>query len=90
MHKPLTRQNRFDAGRQTTGMLELGVCYYPEQWPREKWDEDARRMVDLGLAWVRTRNADNSTLGNPRPMASSFAWVRALSSVTTLVFPPNV
>ena len=25
-------------------MLELGVCYYPEQWPREKWDEDARRM----------------------------------------------
>ena len=36
MHKPLTKQNRFDASRPDTGMLELGVCYYPEQWPREK------------------------------------------------------
>ena len=53
MHKPLDRQNRFDAARKTAGMLELGVCYYPEQWPREKWDEDARRMAGLGLAWVR-------------------------------------
>ena len=33
--------------------LELGVCYYPEQWPREKWEDDARRMKELGLAWVR-------------------------------------
>lgn len=50
---PLTRSNRFNAKEQQTDMLELGVCYYPEQWPREKWEEDARRMVELGLAWVR-------------------------------------
>ena len=34
-------------------MLELGVCYYPEQWPRAKWEEDAARMAGLGLSWVR-------------------------------------
>lgn len=31
----------------------LGVCYYPEQWPQSQWAEDARRMADLGLTWVR-------------------------------------
>ena len=32
---------------------ELGVCYYPEHWPEEGWAEDARRMVEMGLSWVR-------------------------------------
>ncbi|MEM7718599.1 MAG: beta-galactosidase [Pseudomonadota bacterium] len=31
----------------------LGVCYYPEHWPRDIWEEDARRMAALGLTWVR-------------------------------------
>ncbi|KIC51125.1 beta-galactosidase [Tateyamaria sp. ANG-S1] len=31
----------------------LGVCYYPEHWPETQWEEDARRMADLGLTWVR-------------------------------------
>ena len=31
----------------------LGVCYYPEHWPEEQWAEDARRMAELGLTWVR-------------------------------------
>ncbi len=31
----------------------LGTCYYPEHWPRAIWEEDARRMADLGLTWVR-------------------------------------
>ncbi|WP_424991188.1 beta-galactosidase [Fluviibacterium sp. S390] len=31
----------------------LGTCYYPEHWPREIWQEDARRMVEAGLTWVR-------------------------------------
>lgn len=34
-------------------MLELGVCYYPEQWPEHMWEADAQRMVELGLTWVR-------------------------------------
>lgn len=31
----------------------LGVCYYPEHWPQTQWAEDAARMADLGLTWVR-------------------------------------
>ena len=31
----------------------LGVCYYPEHWLEEVWVEDARRMVDCGLKYVR-------------------------------------
>ena len=30
-----------------------GVCYYPEHWPEDQWAEDARRMVETGLSWVR-------------------------------------
>ena len=32
---------------------KLGTCYYPEHWPREMWEKDASRMVELGLSWVR-------------------------------------
>lgn len=31
----------------------LGVCYYPEHWPEQQWEEDAARMAALGLTWVR-------------------------------------
>ena len=31
----------------------LGVCYYPEHWPEDQWADDAARMVDAGLSWVR-------------------------------------
>ena len=31
----------------------LGTCYYPEHWPKEIWRDDARRMAELGLKWVR-------------------------------------
>ena len=24
--------------------MQLGVCYYPEQWPESMWADDARRM----------------------------------------------
>jgi len=32
---------------------KLGVCYYPEHWPRDMWEDDARRMVDVGISLVR-------------------------------------
>ncbi len=32
---------------------ELGVCYYPEHWPRDMWADDVQRMVDTGIRWVR-------------------------------------
>ena len=39
----------------------LGVCYYPEHWPEDFWPEDARRMRELAIAYVRI---------------GEFAWVR--------------
>ncbi|WP_421789138.1 beta-galactosidase [Hyphobacterium sp.] len=33
--------------------MRLGVCYYPEHWPAEKWADDARQMAALGLSCVR-------------------------------------
>ena len=31
----------------------LGVCYYPEHWPEDRWATDAAMMAELGLTWVR-------------------------------------
>ena len=31
----------------------LGVCYYPEHWPEDLWEQDAADMVAAGLTWVR-------------------------------------
>jgi beta-galactosidase len=33
--------------------MKLGVCYYPEHWPRERWSVDARMMREAGLSIVR-------------------------------------
>lgn len=33
--------------------FELGVCYYPEHWPEEMWEDDYRRMVETGFTIVR-------------------------------------
>jgi beta-galactosidase len=35
------------------GTRVLGVCYYPEHWPEGWWEDDARRMRELGIAYVR-------------------------------------
>jgi beta-galactosidase len=33
--------------------VRLGVAYYPEQWPRDRWELDAALMADAGLSIVR-------------------------------------
>ncbi len=50
---------------------ELGVCYYPEHWPEAVWAEDAARMVEIGLRWVRV---------------GEFAWSRMESQPGNLQF----
>jgi len=37
----------------TAEKLMLGVCYYPEHWSEELWDDDFQRMKDLGFTYVR-------------------------------------
>ena len=52
----------------------LGVCYYPEHWPEAKWAEDADRMADLGLRFVRIGEFAWSRL-EPGPGRYDFAWL---------------
>lgn len=33
--------------------LTLGVCYYPEHWPEELWEDDFRRMRELNISVIR-------------------------------------
>lgn len=33
--------------------LQLGVCYYPEHWPEELWEEDMRRMREMHISVIR-------------------------------------
>jgi beta-galactosidase len=33
--------------------MKLGVCYYPEHWPQERWPLDAQLMRQAGLSLVR-------------------------------------
>jgi beta-galactosidase len=34
-------------------MFYFGVDYYPEQWPEERWSEDARLMAGANINLVR-------------------------------------
>ncbi len=59
----------------------LGCCYYPEHWPEEIWAEDARRMADLGLTWVRIGEFAWSRL-EPEPGTLQFDWLdRAIDTL---------
>lgn len=33
--------------------LVMGVCYYPEHWPKDVWEEDLDRMKEVGISVVR-------------------------------------
>lgn len=54
--------------------MQLGVCYYPEQWPADWWAEDARRMRELGIAWVRIGEFAWSEI-EPEPGRLEWGWL---------------
>jgi len=49
----------------------LGVCYYPEHWPRDRWEGYARRMRELGLRYVRIGEFAWSRM---EPERDRFTW----------------
>ena len=51
--------------------MELGVCYYPEQWPAEWWADDARRMREMGIGYVRIAEFAWSVI---EPAAGQLNW----------------
>jgi beta-galactosidase len=52
----------------------LGVCYYPEHWPETQWAEDAARMAELGLTWVRIGEFAWSRI-EPEPGRFDWDWL---------------
>ncbi len=58
----------------------IGVCYYPEHWPVAQWEEDARRMVEVGIEYVRIGEFAWSRL-EPRPNEMDFGWLVAAMDV---------
>lgn len=52
----------------------LGVCYYPEHWPQSLWEDDARRMAEIGISYVRIGEFAWSRL-EPRPGELTFDWL---------------
>lgn len=59
----------------------LGVCYYPEQWPQSQWAEDAGRMADLGLTWVRI---GEFAWARMEPTPGGFDWEWLDQAIETL------
>ncbi|MDD9921227.1 MAG: beta-galactosidase [Boseongicola sp.] len=59
----------------------LGVCYYPEHWPEDIWAEDAARMAETGLTWVRIGEFAWSRM-EPQPGRYEFDWLdRAIETL---------
>jgi beta-galactosidase len=52
----------------------LGTCYYPEHWSPELWPNDAQRMAEAGLTWVRIGEFAWSRL-EPKDGAYDFEWL---------------
>lgn len=52
----------------------LGVCYYPEHWPEERWEEDFKVMRALGIRYVRLGEFAWSDL-EPSPGAFRWGWL---------------
>ena len=60
----------------------LGTCYYPEHWPEAQWAEDAARMAQIGLTWVRIGEFAWSRM-EPTPGTYDWGWLDR--AVDTLV-----
>ena len=61
--------------------MKLGVCYYPEQWDRSRWRDDARRMASMGLELVRIAEFAWARM---EPREGHFEWAWLDEAVDTL------
>ena len=56
------------------GTMQFGVCWYPEQWPRERWAIDIEMMTGLGLDLVRIGEFAWSRM-EPEPGRYDWEWL---------------
>ena len=54
--------------------MYYGVDYYPEHWPRERWETDARLMRDAGINVVRMAEFAWALI-EPQESVYDFAWL---------------
>jgi beta-galactosidase len=54
--------------------MKLGVCYYPEHWPKNRWVEDAQHMQRIGIEYVRVGEFSWSTI-EPEPNELHWQWL---------------
>jgi beta-galactosidase len=54
--------------------MKLGVCYYPEHWSESMWAEDAARMREMGIGFVRIAEFAWSRI-EPEPGRFEWAWL---------------
>ncbi|WP_142859282.1 beta-galactosidase [Salinigranum halophilum] len=54
--------------------MTIGVCYFPEHWPRERWATDAAQMAAAGIDVVRLAEFSWAVL-EPERGAFDFEWL---------------
>jgi beta-galactosidase len=54
--------------------MKIGVDYYPEHWPRERWPMDAALMRDAGITVVRVGESAWARM-EPEPERLDFDWL---------------
>ena len=54
--------------------MKLGVCYYPEQWSPAIWPDDARRMREAGISYVRIAEFAWAQI-EPEPGVLNWTWL---------------
>ncbi|TDO95818.1 beta-galactosidase [Marinomonas balearica] len=54
--------------------MKLGVCYYPEHWPKARWVQDAQQMREIGIEYVRVGEFSWSRL-EPAPGELDWSWL---------------
>ncbi|MEL6737513.1 MAG: beta-galactosidase [Pseudomonadota bacterium] len=63
--------------------MKLGCCYFPEHWPESQWDDDARRMREMGLGLVRIGEFAWSRI-EPEPGRFEWDWLdRAIETLAS-------
>ena len=62
----------------------LGVCYYPEHWDRDVWEDDAQRMVACGISYVRIAEFAWSRFERSRD-EFDFDWLDSIIDVLSAV-----
>ena len=54
--------------------MYFGVDYYPEHWPQERWETDARMMQEAGFNVVRLAEFAWVNM-EPREGVFDFSWL---------------